>query len=255
MLSRYLRRRISKRCEVRFAASTTHIPLYEAHKRQGSLYLHPTASNEKLNVPSSAYLRSISSDIFALQNLLGLLASNSDVAHKLTQLVHRVLHCHDQQHRVFVTGIGKSGTVAQRLASTLSSISISSQWIHGGDWVHGELGCLKCGDVVILVSHSGRTSELLALPDMFRQAGCCVMAVIGDGNSTLSKRCDLSIVAPADDEDNCPVPSRSIIVQEAICNAIVQHLIESMADSARHLRENHPAGAIAERTVRAPACS
>uniref|UniRef100_M4BUW1 SIS domain-containing protein n=1 Tax=Hyaloperonospora arabidopsidis (strain Emoy2) TaxID=559515 RepID=M4BUW1_HYAAE len=91
------------------------------------------------------------------QNLFQVFSSDSSIALNFTQCVMRVLKCHNERHRVFVTGLGKSGAVAQRLASTLSSISISSQ--------------------VIIISHSGRTTELLPLPDMFRKAGCCIMAV------------------------------------------------------------------------------
>ncbi|POM75388.1 Hypothetical protein PHPALM_7513 [Phytophthora palmivora] len=152
----------------------------------------------------------------ARPNLFRSLTNDTEVAQNFDQCVARVLQCHDQQNRVFVTGIGKSGAVAQRLASTLSSISISSQWIHGGEWVHGELGGLKHGDIVIIVSHSGRTTELLPLPKLFRKAGCEVMAVVGDGRSPLSKQLDLVVVAPAEDEADCPVPSRSIIFQVPI---------------------------------------
>ncbi|KAG2832304.1 hypothetical protein PC111_g6658 [Phytophthora cactorum] len=217
---------LTRRCALSLSPSLAHVVLPNAVGRRP---LSSSASDASVKaVVGSAYLRSVASDVYALQNLFQSL-------------------CHDQQRRVFVTGMGKSGAVAQRLASTLSSISISSQWVHGGEWVHGELGGLKHGDVVIIISHSGRTSELLPLPDMFRKAGCCVMAIVGDGRSPLSKDCDLSIVAPAEDEANCPVPSRSIIVQEAICNAILQHLIENMTDGADHLRESHPGGAIGAR--------
>ncbi|KAL4176915.1 hypothetical protein KRP22_001852 [Phytophthora ramorum] len=192
----------------------------------------------------STYLRSVGSDVFALQKLFRSLASD---AQNFEQCTMKVLQCHDQQKRVFVTGMGKSGAVAQRLASTLSSISISSQWVHGGEWIHGELGGLKHGDMVIMMSHSGRTAELLPLPDMFRKAGCSVMAIVGDGRSPLSQHSDLTIVAPAEDEAGCPVPSRSIIVQEAICNAMIQHLIENMADGPNHLKDSHPGGAIGAR--------
>ncbi|KAE8901349.1 hypothetical protein PF005_g7492 [Phytophthora fragariae] len=196
---------------------------------------------------SNACLRSIASDVYALQKLFRSLTSDSDVAQSFEQCVRRVLQCHDQQSRVFVTGMGKSGAVARRLASTLSSISISSQWVHGGEWVHGELGGLKRGDVVVMVSHSGRTAELLPLPTLFQKAGCSVVAIVGDGRSPLSKQCDVVVVASAEDEADCPVPSRSIVVQEAICNAIVQQLIENMADGADHLRDSHPGGAIGAR--------
>ncbi|KAG6968125.1 hypothetical protein JG687_00003927 [Phytophthora cactorum] len=202
---------LTRRCALSLSPSLAHVVLPNAVGRRP---LSSSASDASVKaVVGSAYLRSVASDVYALQNLFQSLASGSDVAHNLERCITRVLQCHDQQRRVFVTGMGKSGAVAQRLASTLSSISISSQWVHGGEWVHGELGGLKHGDVVIIISHSGRTSELLPLPDMFRKAGCCVMAIVGDGRSPLSKDCDLSIVAPAEDEANCPVPSRSIIVQ------------------------------------------
>ncbi|EGZ25473.1 hypothetical protein PHYSODRAFT_257852 [Phytophthora sojae] len=159
---------------------------------------------------SGASVRSAASNT---KKLFRSLTSDSDVAQSFEDCVTRVLQCHDQQNRVFVTGIGKSGAVARRLASTLSSISISSQWIHGGEWVHGELGGLKRGDVVIMVSHSGRTAELLPLPKLFQKAGCNVVAVVGDGRSPLSKESDVAVVVPAEDEADCPVPSRSIVVQ------------------------------------------
>ncbi|KAF1789777.1 Sugar isomerase (SIS) [Phytophthora cactorum] len=202
---------LTRRCALSLSPSLAHVVLPNA---VGGRPLSSSASDASVKaVLGSAYLRSVASDVYALQNLFQSLASGSEVAQNLERCITRVLQCHDQQRRVFVTGMGKSGAVAQRLASTLSSISISSQWVHGGEWVHGELGGLKHGDVVIIISHSGRTSELLPLPDMFRKAGCCVMAIVGDGRSPLSKDCDLSIVAPAEDEANCPVPSRSIIVQ------------------------------------------
>ncbi|KAI9922357.1 hypothetical protein PsorP6_000953 [Peronosclerospora sorghi] len=205
-------------------------------------------------------------------NLFQSLASDSDIARNFKHCIKRMRQCHDQQKRVFVTGIGKSGAVAQRLASTLSSISISSQWIHGGEWAHGELGGLKHDDMVIIISHSGRTSELLPLPNMFRKARCFVVGVVGDGHSPLSQHCDLSIVAAADDDNGCPVPSRSIIVQvtraeafdvfhygfmfiylcflgrqEAICNALVQHLIQCVVDGPEQFKDSHPGGAIGSR--------
>ncbi|CAH0480534.1 unnamed protein product [Peronospora belbahrii] len=210
-------------------------------------YFSTSKSHDKSLVTSSAYFRSISRDIEALENLFQLMASDTNVANNFEQCVTSLLKCHEKEKRVFVTGIGKSGVVAKRLASTLSSISIRSQCIYGGEWVHGELGGLKHGDVIIIISHSGRTAELLPLPDMFRKAGCSVMAVVGDGCSPLSRCCDLFMIAPAEDEAGCPVPSRSIIVQEAICNAIVQQLIANMVDGARHLKSSHPGGAIGAR--------
>jgi arabinose-5-phosphate isomerase len=66
----------------------------------------------------------------------------------MQNFTNRLLECHYDKCTIYVSGIGKSGIVARRLASTLSSISIRSQWIHGAEWTHGELGSLKKGDVV-----------------------------------------------------------------------------------------------------------
>ncbi|KAG7379807.1 hypothetical protein PHYPSEUDO_008103 [Phytophthora pseudosyringae] len=181
-----------------------------------SAHLSTSDASDPL-VGGRAYLRSVSSDVYALQNLFRSLAGD---AHSFEQCVTRVLQCHDQQSRVFVTGMGKSGAVAQRLASTLSSISISSQWIHGGEWVHGELGALKRGDMVIILSHSGRTSELLPLPDMFRKAGSCVVAIVGDGRSPLSKHCDLKMPAsPVSTALAAPRPSTAIVTSPVQCKS------------------------------------
>ncbi|TDH73358.1 hypothetical protein CCR75_007112 [Bremia lactucae] len=235
---------ISKRCSLNLAASLAPLAFSGVIGRRQWTSVISHSNAKDVAKSDSAYMRSLKSDISTLQNLLELLVTNSDAMDNLERCTKYILQCHEKNCRVFVTGVGKSGFVARRLASTLSSISISSQWIHGGEWVHGELGCLKQEDVVILVSNSGHTLDLLSLPDKFRAAKCCVIGIVGDDCSPLSKYCDLSILAPADDEVKCPVPSKSIIVQEAICNAIVQQLIERLSISAENFRSNHPGGAI-----------
>ncbi|RLN51022.1 hypothetical protein BBJ29_002920 [Phytophthora kernoviae] len=107
-------------------------------------------SSAKLPIGNgNAFLRSVASDIQALGNLYQSLANDSDAAQNFQQCVMRILQCHDEHHRVFVTGMGKSGAVAKRLASTLASVSVSSQYVYGGEWIHGELGGLKEGDTAV----------------------------------------------------------------------------------------------------------
>ncbi len=88
--------------------------------------------------------------------------------------------------KVFTTGIGKAGVVAKRLAISLASASVVSQWVHGTEWVHGDLGALRSGDCVVAISHSGKTSELLSLATLLPARGVNLVAIVGDGASPVS---------------------------------------------------------------------
>ncbi|DAZ96225.1 TPA: hypothetical protein N0F65_012587 [Lagenidium giganteum] len=197
------------------------------------------------------------------QELHELVASDAAVQASLRAFMAELVRCHSERKLIYVTGIGKSGIVARRLASTLSSISIRSQWIHGCEWIHGELGSLKPGDVVSSpvsvssVTHasdavlmhcraSGNTSELVALPPMFRRIGCSLVSIVGSEDSSLARQSDIVIRAPAQDRHDCPVPARSIVLQEAISNAIVEFLVDQVDDRDVRFRRNHPGGAIGD---------
>ncbi|GLE05655.1 hypothetical protein PINS_up014695 [Pythium insidiosum] len=197
--------------------------------------------------PATALVRSLQSDFLAIQNLVHLALHDDAFTRRFEVFVRHIETCFHQNGMVFVTGIGKSGIVARRFASTLSSLSIRSQAIHASEWAHGELGNARAGDVVILLSHSGETAELLPLPAHFAQSGCTTLAIVSRSHSTLASNCTASIVAPAMDSPDCPVPSRSIIVQEAMTNAVVEYLANSLPDRPIAFLENHPGGAIGQR--------
>lgn len=82
--------------------------------------------------------------------------------------------------RVFTTGIGKAGVVANRLSISLASISVPSQWVHGTEWVHGDLGSLREGDCVVAISHSGKTSELLDLALLLPDRNVPLISIVGN---------------------------------------------------------------------------
>ncbi|TYZ65577.1 hypothetical protein PybrP1_003179 [[Pythium] brassicae (nom. inval.)] len=183
---------------------------------------------------SSSLLRSVARDAATLEE-----AFNA--------FTNTIVECHARDAVVFTTGIGKSGVVAQRLASSLASISVRSRYIHGCEWMHGELGNLREGDAVVILSHSGETAELLPLPPLFKQSGCAVLTLTGSADSALVRDSDVPMIAPAQDPSECPVPSRSIIAQESIVNALVEQLVETLDDRAAMFRRNHPAGTIGSR--------
>ena len=88
---------------------------------------------------------------------------------------------------VFTTGIGKAGVVAKRLSISLASVSVPSQWVHGTEWVHGDLGSLREGDVVVAISHSGKTAELLDLAMLLPGRGVPLLAIVGNATSPVSR--------------------------------------------------------------------
>ncbi|RHY36638.1 hypothetical protein DYB34_004181, partial [Aphanomyces astaci] len=137
-----------------------------------------------------------------------------------------------------------SGIVAKRFASTLSSLSIPSQWIHGSEWTHGELGNLLPGDVVVLFSNSGKTPELVNLPNVFRQFDCDVLCLVGNDDSPLYHASDFKIFTPAKDCLFDSVPARSIVAQEAVCNAVAESVVAITGIQRATFKKNHPGGNI-----------
>jgi arabinose-5-phosphate isomerase len=170
--------------------------------------------------------------------------TNLDYATHFQAFVSRIITCRENRNRVFTSGIGKSGIVAKRFASMLSSLSIPSHWIHGSEWTHGELGNLFPGDVVILISNSGKTPELLHLPEVFHGFNVDVMCVVGGEESPLYKQCDYKIFTPAKDCLFDSVPTRSIVAQEAICNAVAESVVSISGIKPSTFKKNHPGGNI-----------
>ncbi|RHY26946.1 hypothetical protein DYB32_007154 [Aphanomyces invadans] len=186
---------------------------------------------------------SLTRDIEALLNLRRLF-HNLDYATHFQSFVQRIITSREQRNRVYTSGIGKSGIVAKRFASTLSSLSIPSQWIHGSEWTHGELGNLLPGDVIVLFSNSGKTPELLNLPNVFHEFDCDVMCVVGNDDSPLYHASDYKIFTPAKDCLFDSVPSRSIVAQEAVCNAVAESVVAITGIKRATFKKNHPGGNI-----------
>ncbi|RQM23045.1 hypothetical protein B5M09_008046 [Aphanomyces astaci] len=186
---------------------------------------------------------SLTRDIDALLNLRRLF-HNLEYATHFESFVQRIICCRENRNRVYTTGIGKSGIVAKRFASTLSSLSIPSQWIHGSEWTHGELGNLLPGDVVVLFSNSGKTPELVNLPNVFRQFDCDVLCLVGNDDSPLYHASDFKIFTPAKDCLFDSVPARSIVAQEAVCNAVAESVVAITGIQRATFKKNHPGGNI-----------
>lgn len=159
----------------------------------------------------------------------------------LTRAVHLILQ---HKGKVIVSGIGKSGHVAQKVAATLCSTGTPAIFLHAAEAVHGDLGVYTPGDPSILISKSGSTAELLRLVPVLRQFSSPLIAIVGNMSSPLALQSDVVLDARVSHEADPLhiVPTASTIVSQVLGDALAAALM-----AARHFTEHdylrfHPAG-------------
>lgn len=151
--------------------------------------------------------------------------------------------------KVIVTGVGKSGVIAQKIAQTLTSTGTMAVFVHPSDALHGGLGVVAKEDVVIALSNSGETDELIAILPTLKNRGVSLISIAGDVNSTLARQADAVLDASVDKEA-CPLnlaPTASTTVALAIGDAIAMAVMASKGLSADDFAANHPAGRLGKR--------
>ncbi len=150
---------------------------------------------------------------------------------------------------VIVTGIGKSGIIAQKIAQTLTSTGTVAIFVHPSDALHGSLGIITKGDVVIAVSNSGETDEILLLLPTLKARTICIISIVGSPSSTLARQSDV-ILDSSVDQEACPLnlaPTTSTTVALALGDAIAMTLMEAKGLTAEDFAANHPAGRLGKR--------
>lgn len=151
--------------------------------------------------------------------------------------------------KVIVTGVGKSGVIAQKIAQTLTSTGTMAVFVHPSDALHGGLGVVAQNDVVIALSNSGETEELLSILPTFKQRGVSIISIAGNLESTLARQADAVLDASVDKEA-CPLnlaPTASTTVALAIGDALAMALMEAKGLSSEDFAANHPAGRLGKR--------
>jgi arabinose-5-phosphate isomerase len=154
--------------------------------------------------------------------------------------------------KVVVTGVGKSGIVCRKIAATLASTGTPAFFLHAGEGNHGDLGTLVRGDVLLAVSNSGETAEVLGLIPAARRLGIPLLAVCGVPDSSLARIADvvLDVSVP---EEACPLnlaPTASTTVTMALGDALAIALLEERGFSKEDFALLHPAGALGRRLLR-----
>lgn len=148
--------------------------------------------------------------------------------------------------RVVVTGIGKSANIAVKIVSTLNSTGTPALFLHAADAIHGDLGMVRPGDVVICISKSGNTPEIKVLVPLIKNFGNTLIAIVGNTDSFLAHESDIVLDTTVDHEA-CPnnlAPTSSTTAQLVIGDALAVALIECRNFSARDFARFHPGGAL-----------
>lgn len=151
--------------------------------------------------------------------------------------------------KVIVTGVGKSGVIAEKIAQTMTSTGTMAIFVHPTDALHGGLGVVAKDDVVIALSNSGETDEILAILPTIKQRGVAIIAIIGNINSTLARQSDV-VLDGSVDKEACPLnlaPTASTTVALAIGDALAMTLMEAKGLTAIDFAANHPAGRLGKR--------
>jgi arabinose-5-phosphate isomerase len=154
--------------------------------------------------------------------------------------------------RVVVSGMGKSGIIARKLAGTLASTGSPALFLHPAEAGHGDLGMLVEGDVLIAISQSGNTNEVVAMLPTIKRLGVPLIAIVGAEGSTLGREADVVINA-AVEQEACPlglVPTASTTAALAVGDALAMALLEERGFSADDLAANHPRGSLGRQLLR-----
>jgi arabinose-5-phosphate isomerase len=157
--------------------------------------------------------------------------------------------------RVILTGMGKSGIICRKIAATLSSTGTPALFLHPAEALHGDLGVIQSEDVVVALSYSGETDELLRLLETIRRLGAKLIAITGRPRSTLAQAADVALDCSVKSEA-CPmnlVPTASTTAALAIGDAIAMTLLVEKGFRQEDFASLHPGGKLGKRLMRAEA--
>lgn len=158
----------------------------------------------------------------------------------------------DCRGRVVVTGIGKSGIVARKVAATLASTGTPALFLHPAEGVHGDIGMVTRGDVVLAISNSGETEELLTLLPAIKRLGVPLIVFTGNPGSSLARNADV-VLDVSVREEACPmdlVPTSSTTAAQAMGDALAVALLELRGVTPEDFAVVHPGGSLGRRFLK-----
>jgi arabinose-5-phosphate isomerase len=167
---------------------------------------------------------------------------------RFSQAVQMML---DVQGRVVVTGMGKSGHIGSKIAATLASTGTPAMFVHPGEASHGDLGMIKAIDVVLAISNSGESDELVSILPVLKRLGVPLIAMTGGLTSALALHADV-VLDSSVSKEACPLnlaPTASTTAQLALGDALAVALLDARGFKAEDFARSHPGGSLGRRLL------
>ena len=175
-------------------------------------------------------------------------ALSSRVDDRFVRACEFLLHC---QGRIVVTGMGKSGHIGNKIAATLASTGSPAFFVHPGEASHGDLGMITAGDVVLALSNSGETTEIITILPIIKRLGVPLVAMTGNPDSTLAEEADVNIDVSVEKEA-CPLglaPTASTTASLAMGDALAVALLEARGFTELDFARSHPGGSLGRKLL------
>lgn len=197
--------------------------------------------------PRSSHARRIAERVLRLEaeGILGLIPKLDERFDRAVELLHRCAG------RVIVTGMGKSGIVGRKIAATLASTGRPAYYLHPAEGVHGDLGVVARGDVVLVLSNSGETEEILAIFPPLKRLGVPIVLLTGKPQSTLARQCEI-VLDISVREEACPMnlaPTVSTTAALAAGDALAMALLDLRGLRPEDYAALHPRGTLGWRAL------
>jgi arabinose-5-phosphate isomerase len=176
------------------------------------------------------------------------LSTPSENSRQFVAALNLLLHC---KGRIVVSGMGKSGHIARKIAATLASTGSPAFFVHPGEAAHGDLGMVTAHDVFIAISNSGETAELLTIMPVIKRIGTKIIALTGKAQSNLAQLAAVHLDASVAQEA-CPLnlaPTASTTVTLALGDALAVALLDARGFRAEDFALSHPGGALGRRLL------
>ncbi|CAM4264964.1 KpsF/GutQ family sugar-phosphate isomerase [Acinetobacter pragensis] len=180
------------------------------------------------------------------RNALEVLAAEID--ERFTKACEIILQC---KGRVVVTGMGKSGHIGRKMAATFASTGTPSFFMHPGEAGHGDLGMLVKGDVLIAISYSGKSDEIMMLMPLIKHVGVPLITMSGHDKGPMPQNADVALTL-GDIQEACPLglaPTSSTTATLALGDALAVALLEARGFTSDDFARSHPAGALGKRLL------
>ncbi len=182
------------------------------------------------------------------QEAQAILTLIKDVNQDMAQITELILECNG---RIVVTGVGKSGIIARKIAATFASTGTPSLFLHPSEGLHGDLGMVTNSDIVLALSNSGESDEIISIIPSIKRIGAKLMAFVGNEQSTLANLAD-QIICIGKVKEACPlgvVPTTSTTLMLTLGDAIAIALLKARNFSSNDFAVYHPGGSLGKRLL------